>query len=40
MYFFLNYSRFNILNNRYIRMDNQTMVRLFARIKKIDTFEI
>ena len=36
MYFFLNQSWFDALNNRYVHTDNQIVVRLLAGTKKAD----
>lgn len=39
IYFFLNKSWSNTLNNRYIYKNNKTIVYLFAKKKKIDFFK-
>lgn len=39
IYFFFNKVWFNIFNNEYIYINNQTIIYLLARIKKADFFK-
>lgn len=39
IYFYLNYNWFDILNNRYKYINNQTIIRFLAKTKKTNLFK-